>query len=129
MSVLGTAEPWELVAPAYDAELVPYFTLYARDALARIAPPRGARIADVAAGPGTLSLLAAAGGARVSAIDISPRMVEALRARAAAAGLAAAVDARVGDGQRLPFDSGAYDAAFSMFGLMFFRDRAAGLGE
>src|SRR5258708_3280813 len=110
MSVLGTAEPWELVASAYDAELVPYFTLYARDALARVQLPPGARVADVAAGPGTLSLLAAAAGAQVSAIDISARMVAALRARATAAGLAGAIDAQVGDGQRLPFDSAAYDA-------------------
>jgi SAM-dependent methyltransferase len=83
----------------------------------------------VAAGPGTLSLLAAAAGARVSAIDISPRMVEGLGARAAAAGVGEAIDARVGDGEHLPFESGAYDAAFSMFGLMFFPDRVAGMRE
>jgi SAM-dependent methyltransferase len=128
-NVLGTAEPWELVAPAYDAELIPYFTLYAQDALAAIALPPGARVADVAAGPGTLSLLAAEAGARVSAIDISPRMIEALRARAREAGLTDAIDAQVGDGQRLAFDSQAYDAAFSMFGLMFFPDRVAGMRE
>jgi 2-polyprenyl-3-methyl-5-hydroxy-6-metoxy-1,4-benzoquinol methylase len=86
VSALGTAEPWELVAPAYDAELVPDSTLYAQDAFARLAPRPGARVVDVASGPGTLSLVAAAAGARVSAIDISPLMVEALRARAAAAG-------------------------------------------
>ena len=44
--------------------------------------PRGARIADVAAGPGTLTLLAAkTRDARVSAIDFSENMVAALRAR------------------------------------------------
>ena len=35
----------------------------------------------------------------------------------------------LGDAQTLPFGSGAYDAAFSMFGLMFFPDRHAGLVE
>src|SRR5205814_5243528 len=54
---------------------------------------------------------------------------EQFRARVAAAGLDAAIDVRVGDGQKLPFESGAFDAAFSMFGLMFFPDRAAGLRE
>jgi len=128
-SPLGTAEPWDLVATAYETDVLPYFTLYARDALARAAVGPGARVADVAAGPGTVSLLAAAAGARVSAIDISPRMVEGLRARAAAAGAADAIDARVGDGEHLPFESAAYDAAFSMFGLMFFPDRVAGMRE
>jgi SAM-dependent methyltransferase len=117
------------VASAYETDVLPYFTLYARDALARAAVGPGARVADVAAGPGTLSLLAAAAGARVSAIDISPRMVEGLGARAAAAGVGKAIVARVGDGEHLPFESGAYDAAFSMFGLMFFPDRIAGMRE
>src|SRR4029077_9096481 len=84
---------------------------------------------DVAAGPGTLSLIAAAAGARVSAIDFSERMVDEFRTRAAAAGLAGALDIRVGDGQALPFESAAYDCACSIFGLMFFPDRHAGLRE
>jgi SAM-dependent methyltransferase len=128
-SPLATAEPWDLVAAGYDAEATPYFQQYARDALARADLPASPRIADVACGPGTVGLLAAAAGARVSAIDISPRMVDALRARAAAAGLDGAIDVRVGDGQRLPFESATYDAAFSMFGLMFFPDRVAGMRE
>jgi SAM-dependent methyltransferase len=129
MSALATVEPWDLVAADYSAEALPYFEVFARAALAAARLPAGARIADVAAGPGTLSLLAAAAGATVSAIDFSPQMVEAFRARAAAAGVADRIDLRQGDGQRLPFDSGAYDAAFSMFGLMFFPDRAAGFRE
>ena len=129
MSVLATPEPWDLVAAAYAAESLPYFEAFSREALRLAALPADARIADIAAGPGTLSLLAAAEGATVSAIDVSPQMVEQFRARIAAAGLEAAVDIRVGDGQQLPFDSAAFDAAFSMFGLMFFPDRAAGLRE
>jgi ubiquinone/menaquinone biosynthesis C-methylase UbiE len=129
MSVLATAEPWDLVAVDYAAESLPYFESFSREALRLAALPARARVADIAAGPGTLSLLAAAGGATVSAIDVSPQMVEQCRARVAAAGLEASVDARVGDGQQLPFDAGAFDAAFSMFGLMFFADRAAGLRE
>ncbi len=128
-SPLATAEPWDLVSAAYTAEALPYFERFATEALRAAQLPRGARIVDVAAGPGTLSLLAAAGGARVSAIDFSEAMVAQFRSRAAAAGLADAVDVRVGDGQRLPFESAAYDAAFSMFGLMFFPDRLAGLRE
>jgi SAM-dependent methyltransferase len=129
MSVLATAEPWDLVAVNYAAESLPYFEAFSREALRLAALPPKARVADIAAGPGTLSLLAAADGATVSAIDLSPNMVGELRARTAAAGLSDAVDVRVGDGQHLPFETAAYDGAFSMFGLMFFPDRAAGLRE
>jgi SAM-dependent methyltransferase len=128
-SPLATAEPWDLVSGGYVADALPYFTRYARDALARVELPQAPRIADVACGPGTLSLLAAAAGARVSAIDFSERMIAELRARATAEGLAGAIEVTVGDGQRLPFPSDAYDAAFSMFGLMFFPDRVAGMRE
>jgi SAM-dependent methyltransferase len=129
VSILATAEPWDLVAANYTAEALPYFEAFSREALRLAALPPAARVADIAAGPGTLSLLAAAAGATVSAIDLSEKMVAEFRARIAAAGLSGAVDVRVGDGQRLPFETGAFDAAFSMFGLMFFPDRAAGLRE
>ena len=127
MSVLATAEPWDLVAVNYAAESLPYFEAFSRAALRLAALPPKARVADIAAGPGTLSLLAAAEGATVSAIDLSANMVGEFRARIAAAGLSDAVDVRVG--QQLPFETAAYDGAFSMFGLMFFPDRAAGLRE
>ena len=126
---LATAEPWNLVADAYAAEALPHFELFARAALAAAALPVGAHVADVAAGPGTLALLAAAAGARVSAIDFSDEMTARFRARAAAMGLAKSCDICVGDGQRLPFRSAAFDAAFSLFGLMFFPDRQAGFRE
>jgi ubiquinone/menaquinone biosynthesis C-methylase UbiE len=129
MTILGSAEPWDLVAAAYTADALPYFETFAREALRLAALPPNPRVVDVAAGPGTLALLAAAAGATVSAIDLSERMVVELRARIATAGLAGAVEVQVGDGQQLPFDSAAFDAAFSMFGLMFFPDRAAGLRE
>lgn len=126
---LATAEPWDLVAVDYTAQSLPYFEAFSREALRLAALPPDARIADIAAGPGTLSVLAATAGAKVDAIDFSPRMVDEFRARIAAAGLSSAIDVRVGDGQQLPFESGTYDAAFSMFGLMFFPDRAAGFRE
>ena len=129
MSALATAEPWDLVAVNYAAESLPYFEGFSREALRLAALPPRPRVADIAAGPGTLSVLAAAEGATVSAIDLSPRMVDEFRARVAAAGVAAAIDVRVGDGQQLPFETAAYDGAFSMFGLMFFPDRGAGFRE
>src|SRR4051812_20677463 len=114
MSVLATAEPWDLVAADYAIQALPYFEIFSREALRLASLPPRARIADIAAGPGTLSLMAAGAGARVSAIDLSPQMVAAFRGRIAAANMESAVDVRVGDGQQLPFEDGGFDAAFSM---------------
>jgi SAM-dependent methyltransferase len=38
-------------------------------------------------------------------------------------------DVHVGDGQNLPYDNNKFDGAFSMVGLIFFPDRAAGFSE
>jgi SAM-dependent methyltransferase len=127
-SPLAQPEPWTLVADAYTAEMEPQFALYARDALALAELPARGRVVDVATGPGTLAMLAAAAGHAVSAVDFSPQMIENFRARLAAPG-APAIDARVADGQALPFADADFDGAFSMFGLMFFPDRAAGFRE
>lgn len=127
-SPLATPQPWDLVAAAYAAEVVPLFEPFSRDALWLANLPPLPRIVDVATGPGTLALLAAADGAAVSAIDFSAEMVGRLRQRVAERRLAG-IDVRIGDGQALPFDGGAFDAAFSMFGLLFFPDRAAGFRE
>jgi SAM-dependent methyltransferase len=119
---------WNLVSRDYAVEVVPQFEKYALDAL-RVADLRsGARVLDVAAGPGTLTLLAAKHARRVEAIDFAGDMIALLEQRARAAGLSN-VNAQVGDGQALPYDDGSFDAAFSMFGLIFFPDRARGLSE
>jgi ubiquinone/menaquinone biosynthesis C-methylase UbiE len=125
-SPLGTPQPWDLVASAYTEDVAPIFELFARDALRFADVAAGDRVLDVATGPGTLALLAAARGARVSAVDFAPSMIAELEKRAQGA---RDLDVRVADGQALPFADGAYDAAFSMFGLIFFPDRARGLAE
>ncbi|HSC88990.1 MAG TPA: methyltransferase domain-containing protein, partial [Polyangiaceae bacterium] len=89
----------------------------------------GARLADVACGPGTASIPAARRGLRVSALDFSPRMLEQLRARAAAEGVDGRIDVVEGDGQALPWADASFEAAISIFGLMFFPDRARGFAE
>jgi ubiquinone/menaquinone biosynthesis C-methylase UbiE len=124
MAMPGT---WDLVSSAYAEEIVPMFELYARDALRFAAPPAGARVVDVACGPGTLAFLAAEAGHPVDAIDFSPQMIEKLEHRLKHQ--PAAVTAQVGDGQALPYADARFGAGFSMFGLMFFPDRAAGFRE
>lgn len=127
-SPLATPIPWDLVASAYETEVAPQFEHFAAEALRLAAPPPGSRVADVACGPGTLALLAAEAGFSVDAIDFSKEMVDRLERRARSEGIRG-LFARVGDGQALPFRDGAFSAAFSMFGLMFFSERAKGFAE
>jgi ubiquinone/menaquinone biosynthesis C-methylase UbiE len=124
-SPLAQPEPWDLVSDGYVSELLPTFERFAHRALDLAGVGPGTRVVDVACGPGSLALLAAARGAEVSALDFSPKMIDALRARPGGAGL----DARVGDGMDLPYPDASFDTGFSMFGLLFFPDRAKGFRE
>jgi ubiquinone/menaquinone biosynthesis C-methylase UbiE len=127
-SPLATPLVWNLVSSAYDADIRKQFELFAADALrlANVAP--GHAVADVATGPGTLAFLAARMGARVRALDFAEEMVGLVRARMARESVGA-IDVVVGDGMALPWADASFDAAFSMFGLMFFPDRARGFRE
>jgi SAM-dependent methyltransferase len=77
----------------------------------------GDHVLDVACGTGNALLAAAARAATVSGVDLAPRLVEVACGRAAAAGVKA--DLRVGDATALPFDDDAFDAAISVFGVIF----------
>ncbi len=88
----------------------------------------GADVVDVACGPGTLALQVAPRANRVAALDFSPAMIAQLCGHVGYAQLGN-IDAAVGDGQALPYGDGEFDFGFSMFGLMFFPDRARGLAE
>ncbi|MBN2045165.1 MAG: class I SAM-dependent methyltransferase [Anaerolineales bacterium] len=125
---LSSAEPWNLVADGYTTELKYWSELIAGKALELANLPSSPHIVDIAAGPGSLSLLAAKAGAVVSAIDFSENMVTNLLRSSKEMGLTLA-DVRVGDGQNLPYDDCQFDGAFSMVGLIFFPDRGAGFRE
>lgn len=127
-SPLSKPAAWNAVSDAYTTDFMPLFSLYARDAIALAELQPEAHVLDVAAGPGTLSLLVAEQVRHVSAVDFADSMVDILKQRVADAGLTH-VDARPADGQALPFSDDTFDAAFSMFGLMFFPDRDAGFRE
>jgi len=123
-----TSQGWDAVATAYDRIWAPYLGLYAEDAIRLAGVKSGDRVLDVAAGPGTLTLLTAKFGAQVTATDFSPAMIEQLRKRAASQKLVN-VTAEVMDGQALKLPDKSFDCAFSNFGLIFFPDRAKGFRE
>ncbi len=125
---LASHEPWDLVAKGYAAEASDVMLPFSRHAIAWVNPGPAARVLDVAAGSGMLSLEVARSVQRVDALDFSESMLAELEVKRAAAGIGNVV-ARHGDGQNLPYEDNTFDAAFSMFGLMFFPDRPRGFRE
>lgn len=119
---MSAAACWDAVCRGYEASTRLTLEPFSRRALELAALPDRPRILDVACGPGTLVELVAEDAQRVVAIDFSAAMVETCRRRTAHL---AHVRVEQGDGQALDHEE-AFDAAFSMFGLMFFPDRAAG---
>jgi SAM-dependent methyltransferase len=81
----------------------------------------GYRVLDVAAGSGNTALAAARRGARVTAIDIVPSLLDTASRRAAAEGLE--LDVQVADAQDLPFEDDSFDVVLSSFGAMYAPDQ------
>jgi SAM-dependent methyltransferase len=121
-------EAWDAIAGDYDAYVAPGEAAIATDALRLAGLKANDRILDVAAGTGGLGLPAARLGATVVATDWSPRMIEALRARARQEGLPG-VDARVMDCHALDFADGSFDVTGSQFGVMLVPDQPRALRE
>jgi ubiquinone/menaquinone biosynthesis C-methylase UbiE len=115
-------ETWDTVAPGYADDARRHAEQYAREALRRVPTPAGARVLDLATGPGTLAFLAAETAAHVVAADFSPGMIEAVTARSRATG-ASNIEGRVMDAHALALPDGSVDVAYCMFGFMFFPDR------
>jgi ubiquinone/menaquinone biosynthesis C-methylase UbiE len=121
------ARAWDEVAPGYDEFVTPMHLELGARALERAGLEPGMQLLDVAAGSGAVSLAAARLGARVTAVDISPIMIERLEQRARQEGLE--LEARVMDGHALDLESGRFDVAASEFGVMLFPDLPRGLRE
>ncbi len=96
-------------------------------ALALVTPAATARVLDVEAGLGALTLLVARHAAHVDALDGDKAIVAALRARLAVKRLGN-VDARVADPAALPFPERTFDAGYFL-GVLAAASRAAALAE
>jgi SAM-dependent methyltransferase len=75
----------------------------------------GEDVLDVACGTGNATIPAAAAGARVIGLDLTPAMLA--RARERAAGLE--IEWVEGDAEELPFEDERFDVVLSTFGCMF----------
>jgi SAM-dependent methyltransferase len=77
----------------------------------------GAKVLDVAAGNGMVTLAAARRWCDVTSTDYVPALLEQGRARASAEGLP--VDFMEADAEQLPFGDASFDTVVSTFGVMF----------
>lgn len=127
-NMLSTSEPWNLVANGYAETTMQMLAQYAEEAIAASELKHGAVVLDVACGPGTLALVIAREVGHVYGIDFSEPMLDIFRQNAARAGHSN-ITIQHGDAQALPYPDEMFDAAFSMFGLMFFPDRSKGFAE
>jgi len=125
---MSAPEPWTLVAEGYVTDTQPAFAQYCHAALERAGYRGSGKVLDVACGPGTLSLLIQRTADEIHAIDFSPGMLGCFDREIARSGFTN-IKTYAMDGQNLDFGDNQFDWAFSIFGLMFFPDRARGFRE
>jgi ubiquinone/menaquinone biosynthesis C-methylase UbiE len=87
----------------------------------------GEEVLDVATGTGNVALRAAAEGANVVGLDLTPELFGTARERAAEYGVA--VDWVEGDAEALPFVDETFDAVLSTFGVQFAPRHAVAAAE
>jgi GrpB-like predicted nucleotidyltransferase (UPF0157 family)/protein-L-isoaspartate O-methyltransferase len=88
-------------------------------------PPAPARIADIGCGTGSLSVLLAEAGYRVSGIDLAPGMVERARSKAILARVDA--DFAIADAMMPPWAGGTFDVVLARHLLWALPDAGLGL--
>ena len=97
------------------------------DLIGRVGVHSGDQVLDVACGSGNAAIPAAAEGAEVTGLDITPELFEPGRRRAAEAGVE--IEWVEGDAQELPFDDASFDVVLSTFGCMFAPDHERAANE
>jgi ubiquinone/menaquinone biosynthesis C-methylase UbiE len=89
--------------------------------------PEGARVLEVAPGPGYLAIEIAKAGRLVAALDISKSFVRMTRENAARAGVT--VDVRQGSASAMPFPDQSFDFVVCMAAFKNFTDPVGALNE
>jgi SAM-dependent methyltransferase len=97
------------------------------EVVARVGVEEGTQLLDVATGTGNAALFAAAAGAQVTGLDLTPKLLVTARERAAEAGYE--IEFVEGDAQELPFEDDSFDRVTSVFGAMFAPDQARTAAE
>ncbi len=121
---LVASEKWKAKSAAMGKPVTDALVEYAR-------PVAGMQVLDLASGTGepaiSLAMRVGATG-HVTALDLSAGLLEIAENRARARGLNN-FTTKQADAHSLPFPDNSFDLATSRFGVMFFRDPIAALGE
>lgn len=125
---LSEPAPWNAVAADYDQVWFERLPELSDRAIELLAPERGDRVLDVAAGSGIQAVRLAPRVGHVMAIDFAESMIERLRGHIMRSRLPN-LEARLMNGLELSFDDASFDAAISLFGVTSFEDRTRGLAE
>jgi SAM-dependent methyltransferase len=112
---------------AYFAPLEALTTAQAARLIKRAGIRAGDRVLDVACGTGVVAVTAARLGARVTGLDLTPKLLTRAHENSRIAEVE--VDWREGDVEKLPFEDGVFDAVLSQYGHIFAPRPEAALGE
>lgn len=120
---------FDRAAATYDQTGIEFFGTVGRTLVRRSDPQPGERVLDLGCGLGASALPTAervGPSGHVLGLDLAPGMVEGLRARASAAGLAN-LECRVGDAEAPDVEPGAWDLVQASLVLFFLPDLRAAL--
>ena len=113
----------DLAVDTYTEFFVPVTSGALGGLLAAAGVRNGARVLDVATGPGSAAARAAALGAQVVGVDLSSAMIATARVRYPA------VEFQEADAEALPFEAESFDAVICNFGVSHFQDPDAAVRE
>src|SRR4051812_15289528 len=122
---------WDRISPIYLREVDHRFTAVIDGIIRRAELQPGQQVLDLGTGTGSVAIkaaLAIAPGGTVTAVDISPEMLESARQRIASTGLSH-IGFRQGRAEEIPVPSGQFDAVLASLSLMYVIDRNAAARE
>jgi len=122
---------WDRISPIYLRAVDNRFTGVVDAVIRRAALQSAQQVLDLGTGTGSVAIKAASlviPGGNVTAVDISPEMIDLARQRSASLGLSN-IEFLEGRAEELPAPTGGFDAVLASLSLMYVIDRAAAARE
>jgi enediyne biosynthesis protein CalE5 len=122
---------WDRISPIYLRAIDNRFAGVVDAVIRRVALHSVQQVLDLGTGTGAVAIKAASlviPGGKVTAVDISPEMLDLARQRAASLGLTN-IEFLEGRAEELPVPTGRFDAVLASLSLMYVIDRAAAARE